>query len=191
MRALLLLLILLNFLHSCALCGGGKASFVNVETNTVIANSKLQKIEALWKFDEMTSASIISLYDKNKNRRFENDELHAMFTILSKAEKPSFMTVVNLDSYDKQIHKINSFNAYIKDKFVFYTFDITLDYPLKDKNTLVYYFLDSTGYLAFFHIPENIKIQNSGGYKVKKDFAFKVLPNIMTVVNTVSIEIKK
>jgi ABC-type uncharacterized transport system substrate-binding protein len=189
-RIIFILAVFSVFLSACALCGGG-ASLVNVSTNTVIQNSKLQKIEVVWKFDETISGLIIDKYDKNKNKKFDANEVQEIFTILSKNEKPNFMTVVSVDSSDKQSYKIDKFNAYIQNKCVFFTFDIVLDCPLGAKNKLFYYFLDSTGFLVFVHTPENIKIQNNSGYKIGKNIGFKVIQNTMSVANIVSLEIKK
>ncbi|WP_333803638.1 DUF1007 family protein [Sulfurospirillum sp.] len=191
LKSVFCLSFLVSVASACALCGGSLASLINVSTHTLFTNNAIQKIEVVWKFDETLSAQLISLYDTNKNARFEEEETHAMFDILEKAEKPHFMSIITLNDIPMQAFTVKNFTAEINNKMVQYAFDIELNAPIKDASKLVYYFFDSTRSLAFFHTPENITFDNKTDFTISKSFGFKILQNTMSVVNTISYEIKK
>ncbi len=190
MRIFLLATLFAISLFSCALCGGS-ASLVSVSSNTVMTDSTIQKIEISWKFDEQLSKLIIALYDKNKNQKFDVNEINDMFTVLSKSENPKFMLIVGMNNVSNQNFKVEKFNAYIKDKRVVYTFDVILGYPLKNKNKFFYYFTDTAGSLVFVNSPDTIKTTGGNNYAISKDIGFRVAQDTMSVINIVNISINK
>ncbi len=190
MRIFLLATLFAISLFSCALCGGS-ASLVSVSSNTVISDSTIQKIEISWKFDEQLSKLIISLYDKNKNQKFDTNEIADMFAILSRSENPKFMLMIGTNNISKPDFRVEKFNAYIKDKRVVYTFDVILNYPLKNKNKFFYYFVDSAGSLAFANSLDSVKTTGGNNYRISKDIGFRVIQDTMSVINLVTIEINK
>lgn len=187
----LYLILLVSSTYACALCGTNKASFINVSTNTVFANNAIERIEVVWKFDEFFSTQLITLYDQNKDAIFDEKETQSMFQLLSDVEKPPFMSVIQINSTDIQTFKVSHFQATIKDKIVSFSFDIELNYPIKDSAKLLFYFFDSSRSLAFLHVAENITYTNTTHFNILKNFGFKVIQNTMSVVNTISYEVKE
>jgi len=191
LRLAFYLILLVSSTYACALCGTNKASFINVSTHTVFANNVIEKIEVVWKFDEFFSTQLVTLYDKNKDGLFDEQETQAMFQLLRDVEKPSFMSVIHINDADIKTFKVSHFQANINDKIVSFSFDIELNYPIKDSAKLILYFFDSTQSLAFLHTAENITFENTTHFNILKNFGFKVIPNTMSVVNTISYEVKE
>ena len=191
LKVALYLILLVSSTYACALCGTNKASFINVSTHTVFANNAIEKIEVVWKFDEFFSTQLVTLYDKNKDGLFDEQETQAMFQLLRDVEKPSFMSVIHINDADIKTFKVSHFKANINDKIVSFSFDIELNYPIKDSAKLMLYFFDSTQSLAFLHTAENITFENTTHFNILKNFGFKVIPNTMSVVNTISYEVKE
>lgn len=191
LRLALYLILLVSSTYACALCGTNKASFINVSTNTVFANNAIEKIEVVWKFDEFFSTQLVTLYDKNKDGLFDEQETQAMFQLLHDAEKPSFMSVIDLNNTEIKTFNVSKFKAIINDKIVSFAFDIELNYPIKNSAKLLFYFFDSSRSLAFLHVAENITYTNTTHFNILKNFGFKVIQNTMSVVNTISYEVKE
>ncbi|MGE4399645.1 MAG: DUF1007 family protein [Campylobacterales bacterium] len=190
MRVFLFLAVFTASLFSCALCGGA-ASLVSVSTNTVLSGSTIQKLEVSWKFDEQLSKLIIALYDRNKNQKFDTNEIAEMFDVLSKSEKPKFMLVVGVNNVNRPDFRVENFNANIKSGRVIYNFSVMLGYPLGNKNKFFYYFVDTAGSLAFVHSMDTVNITNSIGYKTNKSIGFRVVQDTMSVINLATIDINK
>ncbi|WP_263834108.1 DUF1007 family protein [Sulfurospirillum oryzae] len=184
-------ILLISSAHACALCGSNKISFINASTNTIFSNNTIEKIEVVWKFEEAFSSQLISLYDQNRDTLFDPQETQTMFQLLSDVEKPPFMSMIQIDGIEIKTFKVSHFQATIKDKIVYFSFDIELNYPMNDSTKLLFYFFDSTRSLAFFHTAENIKYANTTRFDIHNTFGFKVLQNTMSVVNTISYEVQK
>jgi len=187
----LYLIVLVSSTYACALCGSNKTSFINVSTHTIFAHNSIEKIEVVWKFDEFFSAQLITLYDKNSDAHFDEQETHAMFQLLRDVEKPAFMSVISINNAEIKAFEVSKFQATINDKIVSFTFDIALNCPIDHSAKLLFYFFDSSRSLAFLHVADSITYTNTTPYTVLKNFGFKVIQNTMSVVNTISYEAKE
>jgi len=187
-KIIIFILLLSNILLGCAMCGN--ASFVYTTSDFSITKDSIQKISITWMFDETVSMQLINGYDKNKNHKFDTDEIKDMLYVIAE-QKPSFLTSVSIDGKDKKIQSLQNFKAYIKNKNVYYSFDIVLDSPLKEKSTIELFFVDPSHTLAFIYQDKGVKIENPNNHKVKQEFGFKVLQDMMAVVNELKVEIKK
>jgi ABC-type uncharacterized transport system substrate-binding protein len=188
-KIIFFVLLLTNILFGCAMCGN--ASFVYTNIDLLITQESIEKLSITWMFDDVVSTQLINGYDKNKNHKFDQSELNDMQSVISKQE-PSFLTSISIDGKRKKIRSLENFKAYIKDKSVYYSFEVTLGELIRDKKSVIeLYFVDQSHTLAFLYQDKGVNINNPNHYKVKQDFGFKVIQNMMAVVNALTIEVQK
>lgn len=99
--------------------------FVFTSVDAVFNEQGLTGFNVYWKFDEMFSHMFIFDFDKNRNRKFEKDELIEL-------ENGAFKNLKNFDYFSHikienkkfKVQYVKDFNAWIKGNNLFYSFFI-------------------------------------------------------------------
>ena len=134
--------------------------FANVELKLNIKKDNAIYIQVSWEFDEMSSIVLIEDFDKNRDGKFDINEI-------IKVEKDAFEVLKDINFYaymtvNKSKHTIKSyknFNVSIKNYKVIYEFTILEKKVTEEKiKDFTLFFADSDNYTAFFLKKENIRI---------------------------------
>ncbi len=167
--------------------------WVNVD---IIANfnshKQITSITERWEFDEPFNSSVITDYDKNKNGKFDNEEITSI-------RDNAFIDLKNYDFYthifinDKQLKgfEFKDFKAKIKNGYVVYIFTIPFSKPLdpfKQKIDLGIY--DGEYYIELTYIKKPLKVDGikitSCPYSIFEDSKH---PTYMGLVNPKTIKV--
>ncbi|ATB70049.1 hypothetical protein SJPD1_1944 [Sulfurospirillum diekertiae] len=186
LKTLFILLLSFNFAYSCALCGNGKASFVTVAMNAYFAEDKIEKIHTQWKFDSGTSKDFKQLYSE----KILASDKKRMYDGLENFQVPYFMTSIIINGKNISF-KAENFDLSFDHNIVTIEFDIPLNYNLNDKNSVEIIFVDSTKAIVFLENLDNLDINNSTNYTIKKLNGFKVIKELVATVNYIKLEISK
>lgn len=130
--------------------------FIDARLDVQFSADGLSGIQVEWLFDAMFGSSLIADYDRNKNGRFDTEEIALI-------EKQAFSNLVNFNYFtylingDRRhdVRQVSDFKASIIGKTVLYAFFIpfTLNWDEID-GTLVIGFFDKTNYCDFQFIAD-------------------------------------
>lgn len=136
-----------------------------------------EKIVMSWSFDEMSSAMLLSDYDKNKNKKLDPDEIAFMEKDHFKTLEPySYFTHLSDGKDEFDLKKVSEFNASFENKKLIYTFAIPK--PKFKKYELRFY--DAEMYVAlivkkeWLSCKETIKCKVEG-YDADFYYAYRVV----------------
>ncbi|NOR45550.1 MAG: DUF1007 family protein [Candidatus Delongbacteria bacterium] len=134
--------------------------FANVELKLNIKQDNTIYIQISWEFDEMSSLMLIEDFDKNRDGKFDINEVIKVeqdaFEVLKEIDFYAYMAINNT-KYPIKSYK--NFNVSIKNYKVIYQFTILEKKVTEEKiNDFTIYFADSDNYTAFFLKKENIRV---------------------------------
>jgi ABC-type uncharacterized transport system substrate-binding protein len=122
--------------------------FVDIYPTVNIQNSRATSLSLQWKFDQMTSSSLIMKYDRDKDNQLNKKELARLKKSAIKALKKNnyYLKIVPKDENAK-IQKLDNFVVTINKKGrLIYSFDLISNFEVKESNLLFYY---KDYYIAF------------------------------------------
>lgn len=95
------------------------------------AGGKIAAIKLRWVFDEIFSASIIQQFDKNKDRKFDAEEVKALEKgAFSNLQTFGYFTYVTVDDKPVPTVRVTGFTAAIEKDQLVYEFTVPLDAPV-------------------------------------------------------------
>lgn len=122
-----------------ALAGAGLAApawahphvWIDNTATFVFAQGKIGSIRLRWEFDEIFSASLISQFDKNKDKKLDPAEIKELEKgAFANLANYSYFTYLTVDDKPVPVVRVTGFTAWIeKDKLV-YEFTVPLDRPV-------------------------------------------------------------
>lgn len=99
---------------------------------------KLTGLRLTWTFDEMFSASIVLGFDRNKNGRFEPEELKRLQAeAFANLREYNYFLDIRLDDKPLKVTAVSDFTATIAKGIVTYAFTVPLPSPVDAKATKV------------------------------------------------------
>lgn len=151
--------------------------FIDAEIELITSKDKLEHLLVSWQWDEWFSLEIIEACDKNKNFKFEPNEVKIVFDDFFIGVKDfSYFTEIRLNNRRFRINEVNNFFAEVLNisgkNIVKYYFTIPVDIAINDKLSINIAKDDVTTFTAF----ENISLKiNCEDFKIinKKISNFK------------------
>lgn len=146
----------------------GSHPHVFIKSNLTLSfdNNGLKGVYVEWSFDEFFSSMIAGDFDRNKNGKFENSEIRAIYNGAFKNLKNfNYFTFISLDSSPYNFKEVNKFSAKIKNSIMTYSFFIP--FKRQPKEVILSQF-DST-YYTDVHMSEKIRTKNSSLFVVKSE----------------------
>lgn len=143
--------------------------FIEYWTNIVFEKGKLKGIWVNWYFDEFFSAMVIRQNDKNKNKKFEKNEVKIVKKrAFDNLKNFKYFTYLNINRKLKTPKWINTFNAKIRQNRLIYSFFVPLNVKIKSsKQKLRIKYQDPTIYVAFSPHKNPIRVKKTTKVKVQ------------------------
>jgi ABC-type uncharacterized transport system substrate-binding protein len=122
--------------------------FIDIYPKINIQNNKATSLSLQWKFDQMTSSSLIMKYDRDKDNQLNKKELSRLKKSAIKAlKKNNYYLKIVLKDENAKIQKLDNFVVTINKKGrLIYSFDLISNFEVKESNLLFYY---KDYYIAF------------------------------------------
>jgi len=153
MKILISFILLFNILYA------HPHTFIEVYPTISVKNNTTQKINFVWKLDEMTSSMLIMEFDTNMDGKFDTKELSYIEENYFRALNDyNFYTDITIKSKIQKFPNPKNFNAFIENNKLCYSFDI--DPKLNVQNTL-FDFGDTDFFIAMILKKEFITITGS------------------------------
>jgi len=112
--------------------------FIEATAGLVVANQSVTSIKVQWTFDELFSNTLIEDFDKNKNKKFEPEEIADLKQNAFRSLKDfGFLTWIRIDNKPVKVEPemIADFNATQRKAMVVYSFTINLKEPVDPRRT--------------------------------------------------------
>ncbi len=125
--------------------------FINSRVTFVFTKDEFKGIRINWTFDKIFSNAIKNDYDKDKDGRFNKNEIKILEDeAFSNLKNFNYFSHVHINGREKKINRINDFNASINRKsLVVYTFFIPLNFQKRTKpQSLTFAGYDHTYYAS-------------------------------------------
>ncbi len=136
MHALRRLLLALALLVPAAAAEAHPHIWIRATATLQFEDGKITGIRHEWLFDDFFSNALIADFDKNKNMKFDPDEVKDLEANAFVALKEfGFFTHVRVGGKEVTIEKTRDFSASIKDNRVTYTFVAVLPEPVDPRVT--------------------------------------------------------
>jgi len=166
LKLLLLLFLIISYCHS------HPHTFMEVYPSIEVKNNIIKKIHFKWEMDEMTSSMLIMEFDINNNGKIDSEEnsyINKNYFISLKDY--SFYTNIIINNKIQKFPMPKNFKASIQNNKIIYSFDIDVDYNIKD---LRFDFADEDFFVAMILKKEFVNVK---GAKIEvsdldKDFYF-------------------
>lgn len=162
------LLVIAIFLFSGKVVGSHPHSFIDNTITYVFNDNKITGIEVNWLFDELYSQTIISDIDKNKNKKFDPDEVKTIqngyFTNLKNF---NYFASIKIGKENLNITSVKNFNASIKKGVVNYSFLIPFDKPVDPLKTPILTSFYDKNYFIHVYFNEKNPVKYKGTKTLK------------------------
>ena len=104
----------------------------------VVADGAVTGIRMEWRFDEFFSASLFDEFDKNRNHRFEPDEIAALEQgAFANTAKQNYFTFIKAGGKTVATAPAAEFTARVDGKVVVYSFLLPLAQPIDPRRTVL------------------------------------------------------
>ncbi len=178
MKILLLLVLFISNLFSCALCAQYTPS-AHVDIKLDINDTNIQKAHISWRFSKEFIENIMPKYDKNGNRTFEVDEIKEIekafvdyigpIDFLTKIKYYKKDTNTTFEQIPKMKFKSISYRTYLKSGELYFDYNITLNYSLHKEYILYFSIFDEEQYMNFIINTQGITFDTPHGYKITEN----------------------
>lgn len=155
LKTFVLLLIFHNFSIACTLCNLEVPS-VHVDVNAN-AQKDSTRFDISWKFGKEFTAEVLLPYDKNENKKYEQDELNEIKKSLEEyLQKENYLIFINYIHKNNDLKQagllefkiLNNSIKYVDYKMV-YEYSIECDIAISKDNLLYIEFFDKNNYFDF------------------------------------------
>ncbi|MBD3355997.1 MAG: DUF1007 family protein [Chitinivibrionales bacterium] len=175
----------------CLLATGAGAHphmFIDVRAKFMLTDTSLSGVHLYWDFDEMNSAVFIEEFDRNRNNRFESDEITAIEQgAFAAAAASNYFTAITWDTKGLKIRTVDRFSAGIRpNKQVRYSFFIPCTILLDDiiDKDITVSFEDPSMFVAFTLVKDMIQV--GGTDRVSGTIRFGKADYLEHVILTIS-----
>ena len=172
MHALRRILLALVLLAPAAEAEAHPHIWIRATATLQFEDGKITGIRHEWVFDDFFSNALISDFDKNKNKRFDPDEVKELEANAFVALKEfGFFTHVRVGGKPVAIEKTRDFSPSIKDNRVIYTFVAVLPEPVDPRVTQFDAGIYDDTYYVDVEVNPQIGVKLAGGGSEACQFA--------------------
>lgn len=134
-------------------------TFIEVYPTISVKNKMSEKINFIWKLDEMTSSMLIMEFDTNANGKLDNSEQQYIYENYFKAlEEYNFYTAITTNEKIEKFPKPKNFKAFIEKNRLCYSFEIDSKF---DINKTLFDFGDTDFFIAMILKKEFITLEGA------------------------------
>lgn len=134
-------------------------TFIEVYPTITVKNKTTEKINFVWKLDEMTSSMLIMEFDINSNGQIDkNEQEHVYQNYFSSLIDYNFYTDITVNSKIIKFPDPKNFNSFIENNKLCYSFDIDTNLNI---NETLFDFGDTDFFIAMILKKEFIKLNGA------------------------------
>lgn len=145
--------------------------FIDTSTQLIIEQGRVRSVKAVWKFEKMSSQSIIYTFDENKDSHLSPKEEGVLkSTVINNLKKHDFFTKFFINRKEVSMPKEVRHSVRIEKEILFIDFIFPFDIEISDKEKIVAVTIyDSTLFTAFSGDKDGAEVVGEPEIKVKKE----------------------
>ncbi|PRM90673.1 sodium:proton antiporter [Aliarcobacter cryaerophilus] len=160
-RFLVLFFILKGILFGCALCSVYTPK-TNIFTDIKLENDSIKNIDIKWEFEKEFTEELLSLYDLNLDKSFDNKELKLIEdSLVEYLFSKNFITNIYFDNGKKEIKLdfvVKKYQISFQNGILRFEYNIELNQIIYDKSSIKIVIFDKDGYFFTIFEAKNQKI---------------------------------
>ena len=134
-------------------------TFIEVYPTIIVKDNNTEKIDFIWKLDEMTSSMLIMEFDSNQNGKLDKEEQSFVYeNYFTTLIDYNFYTDITVNDKIQKFPKPTNFNSFIENNRLCYSF--TIKENINTKNTL-FDFGDTDFFVAMILKKEFVSIKGA------------------------------
>lgn len=123
--------------------------WIDVTANVLFDKDRVSAIRFQWTFDEFFSAGVIGEFDKNTNKKFDDNEIEPLRTGAFEGTKElGFFTDLRIGETKMRVENTTDFVPRIEKEIVIYEFTVPLPEPIDPTQTSLVFSLYDESYFV-------------------------------------------